>query len=117
MGNFFKPWRRKAGCVTLVIACGLIAAWFRSLFCIDVIGFGLFAVISESGRIAPLGFDRRFGWVTMPILPGSDMSTEPSIGYLTIAIPLTLLSVWLLLSKIRKSNLDLPRRLTFPESP
>ena len=30
MGAFFKPWRRKAGCVTLVMACVFAAGWVRS---------------------------------------------------------------------------------------
>ena len=35
MREFFKPWRRKAGCVTLVMACVLMAAWIRGLFFLD----------------------------------------------------------------------------------
>lgn len=29
MGEFFKPLRRKAGCVALVLACVLVAGWLR----------------------------------------------------------------------------------------
>ena len=30
MGAYFKGWRRKIGCVTLVMACGFMAVWVRS---------------------------------------------------------------------------------------
>lgn len=35
MGAFFKPWRRKAGCVTLLTACVFAAGWVRSLTICD----------------------------------------------------------------------------------
>ena len=31
MGEFFKGWRRKVGCVTLVMACVVTLMWMRSL--------------------------------------------------------------------------------------
>ena len=37
MREFFKGWRRKAGCVTLVMACMLMAGWVRSLIIRDEI--------------------------------------------------------------------------------
>lgn len=37
MREFFYGWRRKAGCVTLVIACGLVGAWVRSLHVHDTL--------------------------------------------------------------------------------
>jgi hypothetical protein len=30
MGEFFRPWRRKAGAVTLVLACAFLNIWFNS---------------------------------------------------------------------------------------
>ncbi len=30
MREFFRGWRRKVGCVTLVMACGLMGLWIRS---------------------------------------------------------------------------------------
>jgi hypothetical protein len=30
MGDYFKPWRRKIGAMTLVIACAFTAGWVRS---------------------------------------------------------------------------------------
>lgn len=32
MGEFFKPWRRKLGLVTLLLACVLAVGWIRSFF-------------------------------------------------------------------------------------
>jgi hypothetical protein len=31
MGEFFRGWRRKAGCITLVLACLVMYPWVRSL--------------------------------------------------------------------------------------
>ena len=30
MGDFFKPWRRKIGVLTLVMACGFMGLWIKS---------------------------------------------------------------------------------------
>jgi hypothetical protein len=38
MLEFFKGWRRKAGCMTLVLACVFACGWVRSLYVIDSIG-------------------------------------------------------------------------------
>jgi hypothetical protein len=35
MYTFFHGWRRKMGCVTLMLACGLMAMWMRSDFLLD----------------------------------------------------------------------------------
>jgi len=37
MGDFFKPWRRKIGVVTLVLACLFMAGWVRSHFYVDLV--------------------------------------------------------------------------------
>ena len=37
MREFFRGWRRKVGCVTLVMACVLMAGWVRSLQVIEAI--------------------------------------------------------------------------------
>ena len=41
MVEFFRGWRRKVGCVTLVVACLLTAAWFRSRSEMDRLTFSL----------------------------------------------------------------------------
>jgi hypothetical protein len=38
MREFFRGWRRKAGCVALLMACVFAAAWVRSVYFIDAIG-------------------------------------------------------------------------------
>ena len=35
MGEFFKPWRRKIGVLTLLIACLAMGGWMRSLTTVD----------------------------------------------------------------------------------
>jgi hypothetical protein len=74
MGEFFTPWRRKAGCVTLVMACVFMAAWLRSLTTRDQITFGrvdaLQAIGSASGTFRwaglrpPLEAGSPFEWKT-----------------------------------------------------
>ncbi|MBS0201486.1 MAG: hypothetical protein JSS49_01205 [Planctomycetes bacterium] len=39
MGSFFRGWRRKAGCFTLVIACAFWGLWTRSFREVDQIHF------------------------------------------------------------------------------
>jgi len=35
MGEFFKGWRRKTGCITLAVACAFMAGWVRSQITVD----------------------------------------------------------------------------------
>jgi hypothetical protein len=37
MREFFKGWRRKVGCVTLMMSLVLMAGWIRSTYCEDVL--------------------------------------------------------------------------------
>ena len=37
MRTFFHGWRRKTGCITLLIACVLMGAWIKSRFVADTI--------------------------------------------------------------------------------
>lgn len=39
MCDFFKPWRRKIGVATLVMACVFAAGWVRSFYFMDAVGF------------------------------------------------------------------------------
>ena len=39
MREFFKGWRRKTGCVALVLACSLLAVAMRTQFVVDVFRF------------------------------------------------------------------------------
>lgn len=54
MREFFKGWRRKAGLVTLVIACMLMGLWMRSYGTMDQISYSPYSVISVRGRIAAI---------------------------------------------------------------
>ena len=48
MRQFFRGWRRKVGCVTLVTACLLLAAWVRNHFYAD----DLQMTITDTSEIA-----------------------------------------------------------------
>jgi hypothetical protein len=55
MRDFFKGWRRKAGCVALVMACVLAGAWTRSRLTVDRLRHFTeasgYELISSGGRI------------------------------------------------------------------
>lgn len=40
MGDFFRGWRRKLGCLMLVLACVVMAWWVRGFSVEDIIQFG-----------------------------------------------------------------------------
>jgi len=57
MGEFFSPWRRKFGVMTLVMACAFMAGWVRSLCHFDNVAIPVgkhtvFALQSNFGDIA-----------------------------------------------------------------
>ena len=56
MSEFFRPWRRKIGCVTLLLACLFAVGWVRSLSQCDELNFTIPShfnrVISKGGYIA-----------------------------------------------------------------
>lgn len=41
MGEVFKGWRRKAGCVALMMACVLMGLWMRGYRVSDALSFGI----------------------------------------------------------------------------
>jgi len=61
MSDFFHGWRRKAGCVTLVISSVAMAAWIRSRAIEDAFEFSLSrrpqVIVSSHGKIEWLWFD------------------------------------------------------------
>jgi hypothetical protein len=66
MREFIKGWRRKAGCVTLLMACMLTSCWVRSLTRSDEIQLGhvfgqMYSVESSAGATCWL---RWTGWVS-----------------------------------------------------
>jgi hypothetical protein len=116
MGEFFRPWRRNAGCVTLVMASVLAAGWVRSygrddLFLCDLFGRQYFLESIQyhlrCGSHIWNGAHSLFDWISTP-RTGEWFEEEESIAvtiqFRTIVIPLTLLSTYLLLSKRRPAR-------------
>ena len=60
MGNYFIPWRRKIGCVTLVLACLFLAGWVRSSFFID----GLVIPLGMKSSASLVSSDSSLIWLT-----------------------------------------------------
>jgi len=115
MGEFFKGWRRKAGCMSLVISLVLMMAWVRSYSFLDAIivqdaGFWFLSGIGGIDWTWRLKTedpgDAVEWWVTPVALARSEnrMPEHPPVPYWMIVIPLTALSAFLLLSKPRKST-------------
>jgi hypothetical protein len=125
MGEFFKPWRRKIGCVTLVMALVFMLGWVRSLVVQDDIWIVVedgtrYGLKSWEGGIEYLKMDignsfPHFGRraivfrkkrATQPlwILRDSMLANDTRVlvnwvgfPYWSIVIPLTLLSAYLIL--------------------
>ena len=130
MRELFKGWRRKAGCVTLVMACVITSLWMRSYYlCDDVwfqIGSRTHMITSLRGGIGWSSWDYVMadsGLITR------DLSREPNLVgipfrdymkrwdnqrryaswnvwywyayYWQCCVPLTLLSAYLILWKPR----------------
>ena len=141
MGEFFRGWRKITGCVTLVIACLLMAGWARSLTFYDVIelppGFHI-AIIFESSNgefccqiiadqqpnqvywhaepLSQIPFVLKKAFAGGPVCGNyideiKRKSNLNGVPYGLVAPTLTLISCFLLLSKPRKSN---QKKLTEP---
>ena len=113
MGEFFKPWRRKVGLLTLVMACVFANAWVRKLpfdYRIQIEAFKTdLRIVLQRGAhlssntvttIGPPGITQTVlggpkdwhNWIVIPI------------PYWAPVVPLILLSAYLLLSKQRPSR-------------
>jgi hypothetical protein len=130
MREFFRGWKRKVGCVTLVLAGLFAIGWVRSLTIEDNFSFLAFehfecfksrrAAISRVSwekspkstlRVYPISFHSNeinaaesFDLVPMPFGAGAHLGMQRahmSIRYRSIVIPLTAISAWLLLAKSR----------------
>jgi hypothetical protein len=55
MGDYFKPWRRKIGVVTLVVACVFMAGWIRSFNFADAIQLDSVCFCSGEGNLYVMG--------------------------------------------------------------
>lgn len=154
MPEVLKGWRRKAGCVTLVMACGLMGMWIRSHFVVEMISnaadgdwelktaagdviWSRNSISSNGNSFTPMGVRRGLTWESKPYLaadfrlpndfvfvtrrqiPGAEYATASQtiqvfvnkmvftvrywrVSLLWAAIPLTLLSAYLLLWTPRK---------------
>ena len=104
MGDFFHGWRRKAGCITLLVACIFGTGWVRSFHINDQFPFPsqnhttFLLFVSKAGRLVGL-------YVAIVKRGSPNVVSEDTvydIPYWSIVIPLTLLSAYLLISKPRK---------------
>lgn len=123
MPDFFRGWRRKIGCVMLVVASVLAVTWGRSFIIRDTIVFGLNGtghyIVCTAGRIewptwwyadghSPMtGMD----WISGPemsqpwILSVSNNIPVVStwiVSYWWLVLPCSMLSAYLILWKPRK---------------
>lgn len=118
IGEFFKPWRRTIGVVTLLMACVFTAGWTRSYSVEDRIivedaGFGIFSVLGRIEWTWKWTYEvpsQMIEWQTQsvssikPEYLGPDYRNyNQELSYWVIVLPLTLLSAFLLLSRPCKS--------------
>jgi len=141
MGEYFKPSRRKAGCVLLVMAFMLFGAWMRSRYTLDVFTFTLGPrqnqVISWQESVCWVSVIpddhvyRHSGWMSESFKPQDmqlvlyfyqshlrawdirmlDETYQWDMPYWSLVTPLTAISAFLLLSKPCKST---QKKLTDP---
>ena len=88
MVAYFKGWRRKVGCVTLVLACVIVAGWVRSYKATDNWDTICGRIESSNGDIS----------VSFEEMNGRSLSYEAIVAFLL------LLSADLLLGKNRPSK-------------
>lgn len=79
MRAFFHGWRRKAGCIALMLACGLFGACLRSFVVEDAVSFAVedrqYQVLSLCGNVCLWWWDREsqsplVGWQQTVFEPG-----------------------------------------------
>ena len=92
MGEFFKPWRRKIGVVTLVMACVLAAGWMRSLYCIDAVEFysgwnTATSVVSVDRSICWARYNYNGHPISLPTVESIEIPPSPSTGIYSPARP------------------------------
>lgn len=95
MKEFFYGWRRKTAVGALLVTCLLTQAWLRSIYHPDHFGFwyfGKWSVIASE--------DHYLIWGAQ--VPSSILWRHWRIPYWLLVLPLTLLSIYLLLWGPRK---------------
>jgi hypothetical protein len=131
MGEFFRGWRMKLGSVTLVMACIVASFWIRSMrigerFSLPIGDNTDASLLSYNGRIVASLDSHPFGRRQFGFKSGYQFQAGPELWpiYHTfyfscsdwgIAIPLTLLSAYLLLSKPRGPIAKKPAEPTLVE--
>ena len=136
MRDFFHGWRRKVGCIALVLACVVTSAWIRNLTVRDLVRVscsgwtieafsrgGWFYICWWNTRDTDPGFAtpswevdthpaNQHDWHLLYLKPKT-RNCHTAVHYCLLAIPLTLLAAYLLLWKSRK-NVAITRQ---PETP
>lgn len=82
MREFFRPWKRKLGVVTLLLACAITAVWIRSLGVSDSVFY------PANSRLPP-----RYNDVSVQDSSGNDMTVGIWSGHGCIAVEYALDSV------------------------
>ena len=136
MREFFHGWRRKAGCVTLVMACVLAGLWVRTMIFADQIVFNIgertHLIASARSEVVWLSLDRAASGTRWTTFPEEDLAESmgdkslsqivnelvakqrevgmhaaaSSVHYLWPVLILTLLSAYLLLWTPRKRKAE-----------
>jgi hypothetical protein len=108
----YRCWRRKAGVVTLVMACVFTAGWVRSMVTDDYVSAFNRTFYSSKGAFLIGGHFsldyRTSAWDSRPGLFPPEMRFS-GVPYSLMAIPLTLLSAYLILWKPRKREVRPPQ--------
>jgi hypothetical protein len=133
MRGFFKGWRRRVGCITLMMACALGSGWIRSLSSWDLVAFPIgkrtHQLTSYRGGIAWSSWDSvKPGWAFETDMKPLDRTFEEHVAgwssryfkswkmtvwsayYWHFMIPLTLVSFILLLWPSRRSKTNATSR-------
>lgn len=133
MRDFFQPWRRKVGCVTLVMALLFACSWIRSFVRHEGVAFSISGrkhmVHTRSGEILwvshnPLGNPGPYAW-SDAIEPNIDLDfgtldaayrpLHRQIPHFVITVPLLVVAAYLLLSKPRPAKKPAPTEPTEPD--
>lgn len=110
MRDFLHGWRRKVGCVALMMACVFAAGWMRSRLLEDEIALPSVAIIGPTTRWI-ISTDNTIQYWELPDEMYTSLSPVESamvfsIPYTYITIPLTILSACLILWKPRKRKAE-----------
>jgi hypothetical protein len=108
MREFFTGWRRRIGCITLLMAVVVTVAWVRSLFIGDYMLLRGYEILSQEGAISwawrpgPSPFPEWF--ISIPLADQPDFKHfDMCVPYWPFGTSLTLLSCYLMLRPSRRS--------------